>query len=840
MVCISRRLVGSAVIALLLATTTPASAQSTNDGTQPAASSPVTAAPTQRTRAQDAAALSGRDVSNESVLDAIRRSGLTESQIRARLVQAGHDPSIADPFFESIADRRSGSNGANGSRGGAGAGDVTERDPFLAALGSTARVELAPLPGSEEGDDDPRGVAGKATDAPTRPNRNRSEASGGLAIFGRDLFRGESGVFDPVVSGPVDDLYRLGVGDQLQLVYTGDVEDAFQLTVRRDGSVIIPQVGQITLAGLTMAGAKALLRSRAGRSYSGVESGTMNVDLTLSRVRTNMVFVVGEIERPGAYQVNALSTVFHALVRAGGPSTRGSLRRIELRRGGALIREIDLYDYVLRGDATNDVRTESGDIIFVPLNRRAVAMTGAVRRPAIFELKENERLGDLIGYSGGLLPTAATERLQVDRILPPERRVPGMDRVLVDVKVPNRDISALESVELQDHDVVIAYAIGDSRRNAVEIGGQVHQPGTYEIRPGMTLAALIAEAQGLLPYALSDRIKLFRPVVATGRVEQISLDFARDADFNIREFDRIEILDARVGYPGGQIVLTGAVRAPGSRPFIENQTVADVLHLAGGLREDAIEIEIATRRLGITYSDTLVHTQVLRLEAPGAIPAEAHSIVLGRDDQIHVRSAPGYRDPQSVQVSGLFAAPGAYPLRYEGEPISSVIERAGGALPNAFAPTFRIERGAVPIVVDFRRALRRDRAHDVRLRNGDRISIGPDPGVVAVMGEVVRPAVFPYVRGWSVTDYVNAAGGHTARADRTRTSVEYASGATSTSRRLGGGVRKPRVESGAVVRVPPKDSRNILEKGTQALTTVTSQAGAAIMSVLGARAILGN
>lgn len=785
-------------------------------------------------RAGETASPATRTPAPEEVLRAIRQSGLTESQVRTRLRDAGYDPSIADPYFAALAS----AGGPSAVADGNGAGQAgAAQDPFLAAFESTRRIDLAPPPGTEE-DPESSDVLSDGTPAVGEASRYRARASSGLQIFGRDIFLGETGVFDPVVLGPVDDTYRVGVGDQLQLVYMGDVEDAFQLTVRRDGTVIIPSVGQVTVAGLTMAGAKALLRSRAGQSYSGVESGTMTVDLTLSRVRTNVVFVVGDVERPGSYQVNALSTVFHALVRAGGPSTRGSLRRIQLRRGGAVVKEIDLYDYVLSGDATNDVRTESGDIIFVPLNQRAVAMTGAVRRPAIFELKENERLGDLLRYAGGLLPSAATERFQIDRILPPEQRSPGVERVMTDVRIPNGRADAVEGADLRDHDVVFAYSIGDLRRNAVEIAGQVHQPGTYEMRDGMTLAELVAEAQGLLPYALPDRVKLFRPVPATGRVEQISLDLALDGSYEIREFDRIEVLDARVGFPGGRIQLTGAVHSPGARPFIENQTVADALHLAGGLREDAIEIEIATRRLGLAYSDTLVRTQVLRLTSLGAIPGEAHAITLGRDDQIHVRGAPGYREPQTVEVGGLFSSPGIYPLRYEGEPISEIITRAGGALPNAFAPTFRVLRDGVPIVIEYQRAVRGDRAHDVRLRGGDRIVIGSNPGTVAVTGEVVRPAVFPYVKGWSVTDYVNAAGGKTPNADRSRTSVEYASGATSTTKRFEAAWRKPRVESGSVIRVLEKDSMNALQKGTRALSSVTTQAAAAVMSVLGARAIL--
>ena len=259
----------------------------------------------------------------------------------------------------------------------------------------------------------------------------------GFAIFGQDMFAQRTTQFAPNLAGPVDDSYKLGPGDELVLILTGDVEAAHTLDVTREGFVVIPQVGQLHVANLTLGQLRDLLYTRLGRVYSGIRRGsgaTTKFSVSVARLRTNQVFVVGDVARPGSYRVSSAGTALTALYAAGGPTENGSLRRIEIRRGGAVVDTLDVYDYLLQGDASHDARLESGDVVFVPVHGSRVRVVGEVVRPATYELEEGETLVDLIHAAGGYTPGASRERVQIERILPPgEREAGGRDRVVMDI-----------------------------------------------------------------------------------------------------------------------------------------------------------------------------------------------------------------------------------------------------------------------------------------------------------------------------------------------------------------------------------------------------------------------
>lgn len=541
--------------------------------TPPPTQPPVVGTPVQPTAAQQAAQqAAGRPVSNEQISNALRQSGLSQQEVQQQLRAAGYDPSLADPFFTA------------GGRGGGGGVGAANND-FVQAL-QTLGILSTPT----------------TTETPEEVSRQSPDGSSPRAggIFGKDVFSRSATLFDPVTSGPVDPAYRLGIGDAIQIIVSGQVELAYLLELRRDGTIIIPQVGQVSLAGLTLDAARTALRERMGRSYSGLLTNEARLDLSIARIRSNAVFVIGEVESPGSYQVNALATVFHGIARAGGPTARGSFRDIEVRRANRVIQRLDLYDYLLKGDAAGDIRLEQGDVIYIPLNTRVVAITGHVRRPRVFELRSGEGFGDALQFAGGLLPTASVDRVQIDRILPPERRSPGVDRVKIDVKLGG-SLDSLARIPLLDGDIVEVFAIGNLRRNTVTISGQVFQGGEYELRPGMTLGRLIAEAQGMMPWALSDRIKIVRALPLTGRSIVFSQDVNTPAgrDFLLEEFDAVDVLDSRVAYPGGTITVEGAVNTPQTRPFAERESLRDAIERSGGLREEAQKIEVYRRRVGL-------------------------------------------------------------------------------------------------------------------------------------------------------------------------------------------------------------------------------------------------
>jgi len=782
--------------------TPPPTVPSTVGSQQPAVN-PLVVTPTTPTAAQAAAASMGKAVSNEQISDAIKRSGLSETQIRQRLQSAGYDASLADPFFKG--GQGSGATGLVGGAAGTGAGS-----DFARALQNLGLLSTGP--------------SDKPDETPKRNSERVSPRAGG--VFGKDIFDRATTSFDPVTSGPVDPAYRLGIGDALQVIVTGQVEIAYQLEIRRDGSVVVPQVGQLSLAGLTLDAARELLKSRMGRSYSGLLSGEAHLDLSVARLRSNAVFVIGEVEQPGALQVNALATVFHAIARAGGPTDRGSFRNIEVRRGGKVVEHLDLYDYLLNGNAAGDIRLEQGDVIYVPLNQRVIAVTGAVRRPRVFELRENEGFADLLRFAGGLLPTASVERVQIDRVVPADKRTPGFERVKVDIDLKGK-LDSLARVKLVDGDIVAVFSVGEVRRNIVMIDGQVFQPGEYELKTGATLGTMLDEAQGLLPWALPTIVKVTRQVPTTGRSQLFSVDVTQPAGrlFALQEFDAVTVLDARTAYPGGSIEVLGAVVNPAARGYVEHETLRDAIERSGGFGPDAQSIEVSRRRVGTTYSDT---TSILfHFDVTPSLWSDprASTFVLQPDDRVNVRHSPGIRAQRSVSVAGEFVNPGPYMIAENRDRVRDVVMRAGNSLPHAYAESFRVIRGGRPVAVNFAKAMAGDLDNNVILFDGDVITIDRDPQTVSVTGAVNRPSLIKYSPSLTVADYVAMAGGPTEKGDRGKTIVEYPSGFSRRVERVALFFHSaPPVTSGSIITVPekPEDKGSSAEFWQRALTTATT------------------
>lgn len=228
----------------------------------------------------------------------------------------------------------------------------------------------------------------------------RDSLDRGLPIFGLDVFTRATSQFQPLLSGPVPDNYRIGPGDQMVVVLTGEVELVHELDVTREGFIVIPDVGQVSVANLTMSDLRALLRSRLARSYSGIDRGTVNFNVTIAQLRTNQIYVTGEVNQPGAYQLSSVATVLNALYAAGGPTRLGNMRSIEINRRSGEQGSLDLYPYLLDGDVSNDVILEQGDNVHVPLRGRRVQLQGAVVRPAYYELDADDDLIDVLSASG--------------------------------------------------------------------------------------------------------------------------------------------------------------------------------------------------------------------------------------------------------------------------------------------------------------------------------------------------------------------------------------------------------------------------------------------------------
>ena len=676
---------------------------------------------------------------NPALADLIRQrigqSGMTAEQIRARLQAAGYPPTLLDAY-----------------------------------LGAATPGQAASLPGAQElAAVEALGLPPVATAAellPVDTGLVRAVAGGKSAVFGVDVFQRTTTQFLPLLSGPVPADYKLGPGDVLVLILTGDVELAYTLQVTREGFVLIPQVGQVFVANLTLDQLRGMLYTRLGRVYSGVRRGpgaTTHFDISVANVRVNQVYVVGEVGQPGAYQISSLGTVLTALYAAGGVTERANMRRIEVRRAGKAAATVDLYDYLLRGDTRSDVRLETGDVVFVPVHATRVQITGAVRRPAIYDMAAGESLAQLVDDAGGFRPEAQLRRLTIHRILAgPERGASPSGRVALDVPLTAVQSAAhpvtpldpagpvaVPALALQDGDsVVVDFLPPVAGGYYVGIAGMVMKPGQYPWQAGMTLRDLVVLAGG--------------PKVG--------------ADLEEAEVARLPADRAH-----GQLATT--LRVP----------------------------------LDSTY--LLARDSLGRYVGPPGVPvppAGAPEVPLQPYDNVLILRQPDFEFQRVVEVTGEVRYPGAYSLHTKTDRLADVIARAGGLTPRAYAAGIRFVRSTNDvgrINVELKRALQdTTSSFNIILQPGDSIYVPEYQAAVKVVGAVNSPGSVLWQQGRDLGYYLSAAGGLTYNADRGRVSVRYANGEVRTRHTTLFFHSEPAPGPGSEVVVPLKDTSNPTNK----------------------------
>ena len=410
---------------------------------------------------------------------------------------------------------------------------------------------------------------------PSAPSAER-----GLRQFGYDVFRTPATTFAPVEDVPVGPDYMLGPGDSLTIYVWGLVESVFSETVNRNGEIFVPRAGTLKVWGLTFEKAEQLIRDQLGKVYTGFQ-----ISVTLGRLRTIRVFVVGSVARPGSYVLSALSTVTNALFAAGGPSKQGTLRRIQLLRDNRALSEIDFYDFLLRGDKKGDVRLESGDTVFVPQIGPVVALVGRVNQPAIYELKTETRMADLLTLAGGVTPRGYLERVQLERFRA------NRERVVEDVNLLDFYQRGVQESNpaLKNGDLVRVFPVDLRIYNAVSLEGLVKRPGRYELRPRMRVADLVIRDE-LLPDAYLDRAEVVRVREDLG-TEVIPFSIREawqgkpEANLELRPLDRVVIRSQM--RPIEEVVVTGMVKRPGQYAITRGERLSGLIERAGGLEAGA-------------------------------------------------------------------------------------------------------------------------------------------------------------------------------------------------------------------------------------------------------------
>ncbi len=530
--------------------------------------------------------------------------------------------------------------------------------------------------------------------------RPSSLDAAGLRLFGYDLFKGSASAFVPGTDIPAPDDYKIGPGDQMSIQLYGQTSTVYNFPITRDGTISLPDLGPIAVGGMSLGAARSQIESRVAKQMIGTQ-----VRVTLGELRTARVLVVGDAMRPGTVVVSGLSTATSALFASGGVRPIGSLRNIEIKRDGALLRRLDLYDVLLKGDTANDVALQTGDVVLVPPIGPTVGIAGEVRRPAIYEIKAEKTVGALLDLAGGVGPEADLKLVTLDRI------EPGKERTSVRLNLTTVEGRAFV---LRSGDVLRIPQISPVVSNSILVEGHVYHPGNFAYQPGIRLSDILSSRDELKPRADLHYVLVRREEIASGRVTVFSADLeaalahrGEAADLLLMPRDKINVFD--VVSPRDRIVsplldelqtqssptafalavdISGFVNAPGRYPLEPGMRVLDVIRAGGGLKDQAYTASAELSRYAIG-SGKQREASLIAVDLAAALRGEASAnLELSPYDLLTIKETPDWGRVEDVELVGEVKFPGIYRVR-RGETLASVMKRAGGLNSNAFA------RGAV-------------------------------------------------------------------------------------------------------------------------------------------------
>jgi polysaccharide biosynthesis/export protein len=516
-----------------------------------------------------------------------------------------------------------------------------------------------------------------------------------LKPFGYDLFEGVPSTFAPVsdIQVPVD--YIVGPGDTLDIQLYGNEPSSYELTVERDGRLNFPKLGPIMVSGMNFDAVRAAIEQRVAKQLIGTR-----VSVTMGELRSIRVFVLGDVEKPGSYTVSGLSTMTNALFVSGGAKKIGSLRNIALKRNGRLVTTLDLYDLLLHGDTSGDRQLLPGDVIFVPPIGMTVSVDGAVRRPAIYELKGEKTVAQAVEIAGGLLPDADEKLGQLERILPSRLR---------EMRNIDLTVAAGRATEVANGDKLKIPAIRPTLENSVLLTGYVFRPGQFEYRPGLRLSDVLGSFDELRPNADEHYIMIRREVPPDEKIEVLSADLQRTlaargsaADPELRPRDKIYVFDlstdrerilgpvirelqlqATPEKPEQVVSIDGRVKAPGHYPLEPTMHVSDLIRAGGSLEDAAFRGQAEITRYEVRDGDAR-RTELISVDLAAVRRGDAGADVqLKPYDVLIIKPIPQWVEPGVIELAGEVRFPGKYPL-HQGETMSSVLHRAGGFTDFAF------------------------------------------------------------------------------------------------------------------------------------------------------------
>lgn len=693
-------------------------------------------------------------------------------------------------------------------------------------------------------------------------------------VFGRDIFNNKELSFEPNMNIATPQNYRLGPGDAVIIDIYGASQKTIQSTVSPDGEVTIEGYGPVNVSGLTVAQANARLRNTLGSRYR-----SSRIKLTVGQTKTIMVNVMGEVKTPGTYTLSAFATVFHALYMAGGTNDLGTLRNIKVYRNNRLVTVVDIYDYILNGKLTGNVRLADNDVIVVGPYDCLVTIAGKVKRPMIYEMKKNESVNSLLKYSGGFAGDAYKKSVRVNRKTGREYAVYNVEEF---------DFS---SFRVDDGDSISVDSILPRYANTVEVKGAVFRPGMYNLGEQVnSVRTLVEHAEGMTEDAFTNRAVMHR-MKKDRTLEVIAVDIAgimdgKVADIPLKENDVLFIPTRQEKIVERTLTIRGEVQYPGVYQYADNETIEDFVLQAGGLTDKASTVNVmVSRRVmdanALRPDSIIAKTYTLSLK-DGFVIDGTPGFKLMPFDEVMIRQSPAYVEQQNVSITGEVMFAGLYTLDHRNARLSELFKKAGGATDQAYLKGARIIRKAneqekqrmeavlkmqreemqknllqlasssnnasailqnskdvertniekfnvpseYPVGIDLPEALANPGSDaDIILREGDRLVIPQYNGTVKINGAVMFANTVAYEKGKKASYYIDQAGGFASDALKSKAYIIYMNGKVA---KLSHGAK---VQPGSEIVIPAKLKRKMSTAEMMSMGTSMSSIAAMIATI---------
>ncbi len=679
-------------------------------------------------------------------------------------------------------------------------------------------------------------------------------------IFGAELFSNKNLSFEPNLKMATPINYQLGPDDELIIDIYGFSEETYNVKVTPDGYVRLPYAGPLQVSGLTVEQAKKKIIQSLSKTYDRISTGETKVSVTLGNIRSIKVIIVGEVNLPGTYTLPSLATVFNALYASGGPSNNGSMRNIKVIRNNKIIATLDVYEFMQNGDSKGNIRLQDQDIIKVNTYQNRVELKGQIKREGLYEVAKNESLKDIINFAGGFTENAFSERIKVIRNTTKQKSVADVSAELYSMFTP------------KSGDVYIIENILERYENRVRINGAVFRPGVFALEPGMSVAKLIKNAEGVREDAFTSRAIIYR-LKEDNTLEVLSFNVAdvlsgKANDILLKREDVIQIASEKELKEGYNVSISGEVLKPGTFNYADNMRIEDLIIAAGGLKEAASikRIEVARRKKD---ADKLSKTSDIAIVQQFNVEKDlkdnpASKFILEPFDVVTVFSNVGYTQQKTIKIEGEIMYPGVYALSKNNEHLSDIIKRCGGLTANAFADGAILIRKKMETITDEYikanklRTLKKQSSdtlsikyeieeestngydivginlskiikkpnsqEDFLMHEGDVIKIPFEKQTVLVSGEVLYPVRTKFLKNAGFKKYIYNAGGFSSKALRRKAYVVYANGSAKATKHFLGLKFYPKVKAGAEIQVPQREVRkglNAVEIATFA-TSLTS------------------